>query len=175
MMQIVASANSVYDIPWPQSFRDFLDILKVGPLVFFVRWSEYVFTHTLSIVPPRSVSNLPSVRALCLGPPSSPCQLFLMDVVTVTRASCAQPLDFYQSLLLMLLTFKAVSDRALRVARWLPASGGRDTLPADLTRTFCSTTLYTCTPVSSPLRLISALSTPPPPGATPGGGGGPGR
>ena len=86
-----------------------------------------------------------------------------MDVVTVTRASCAQPLDFYQSLLLMLLTFKAVSDRALRVARWLPASGGRDTLPADLTRTFCSTTLYTCTPVSSPLRLISALSTPPPP------------
>ncbi len=29
MMQIIASANSVYDIPWPQSFSAFLDVLKV--------------------------------------------------------------------------------------------------------------------------------------------------
>ena len=29
MMQIIASANSVYDIPWPQSFSGLLDVLKV--------------------------------------------------------------------------------------------------------------------------------------------------
>jgi hypothetical protein len=29
MMQIIASANSVYEIPWPTSFAAFLDVLKV--------------------------------------------------------------------------------------------------------------------------------------------------
>ena len=29
MMQIIASANSVYNVPWPTSFSDFLDVMKV--------------------------------------------------------------------------------------------------------------------------------------------------
>ena len=29
MVQIISSANSVYDIPWPTSFSSFLDLLKV--------------------------------------------------------------------------------------------------------------------------------------------------
>jgi hypothetical protein len=29
MVQIISSANSVYDIPWPTSFSSFLDVLKV--------------------------------------------------------------------------------------------------------------------------------------------------
>jgi hypothetical protein len=29
MLQIVASANSVYDIPWPEQFSNFLDVMKV--------------------------------------------------------------------------------------------------------------------------------------------------
>jgi hypothetical protein len=30
MLQIIASANGVYDIPWPQQFASFLDVMKVG-------------------------------------------------------------------------------------------------------------------------------------------------
>jgi hypothetical protein len=29
MVQIIASANSVYDIPWPTSFASFLDVMKL--------------------------------------------------------------------------------------------------------------------------------------------------
>jgi hypothetical protein len=29
MVQIISSANSVYSIPWPDSFSAFLDLLKV--------------------------------------------------------------------------------------------------------------------------------------------------
>jgi hypothetical protein len=29
MVQIIASANSVYDIPWPTSFSAFLDVMKL--------------------------------------------------------------------------------------------------------------------------------------------------
>ena len=29
MLQIVASANSVYSIPWPQDFSNFLDVMKL--------------------------------------------------------------------------------------------------------------------------------------------------
>jgi hypothetical protein len=29
MLQIVASASSVYNIPWPTSFSAFLDVMKV--------------------------------------------------------------------------------------------------------------------------------------------------
>ena len=30
MLQIVASANDVYDVPWPSSFSNLLDVMKVG-------------------------------------------------------------------------------------------------------------------------------------------------
>ena len=29
MLQIIASANSVYDIPWPTSFSAFMDVMKL--------------------------------------------------------------------------------------------------------------------------------------------------
>ncbi len=29
MVQIIASANSVYDIPWPTAFSAFLDVMKL--------------------------------------------------------------------------------------------------------------------------------------------------
>ena len=29
MVQIITSANSVYDIPWPTSFSAFLDVMKL--------------------------------------------------------------------------------------------------------------------------------------------------
>ena len=51
MLQIVASANSVYSIPWPSVFSNFLDLLKV----------------------------------------------FLVDVVTLTKANCARRMTYFES------------------------------------------------------------------------------
>ncbi len=55
MVQIIASANSAYDIPWPSVFRRFLSLLRV----------------------------------------------FLVDVVAITQASCAQPMDYYASMMVL--------------------------------------------------------------------------
>jgi hypothetical protein len=60
MLQIIASANSAYDIPWPPAFRSFLSSLRV----------------------------------------------FLVDVVSTTQTACAQPMNYYASLLLVLVGLK---------------------------------------------------------------------
>jgi hypothetical protein len=62
MAQIVASANSAYNIPWPSSFASLLDVLK----------------------------------------------LFLIDVISLTKADCASPVMFYKTLLITLLGFKGI-------------------------------------------------------------------
>jgi hypothetical protein len=74
MVQIIASANSVYQIPWPTSFSAFLDVLK----------------------------------------------LFLVDLITLTKANCAQPINFYASLTMVLLVFKAVVGGVLFLSWALP-------------------------------------------------------
>jgi hypothetical protein len=60
MAQIIASANSAYDIPWPSAFRRFLSLLRV----------------------------------------------FLVDVVAITQASCAQPMDYYASMMVVCVGLK---------------------------------------------------------------------
>jgi hypothetical protein len=60
MVQIIASANSAYDIPWPSTFRRFLSLLRV----------------------------------------------FLVDVVAVTQASCAQPMNYYASVMVVCVGLK---------------------------------------------------------------------
>jgi hypothetical protein len=60
MVQIIASANSAYDIPWPSAFRRFLSLLRV----------------------------------------------FLVDVVAITQASCAQPMNYYASMMVVCVGLK---------------------------------------------------------------------
>jgi hypothetical protein len=60
MVQIIASANSAYDIPWPSAFRRFLSLLRV----------------------------------------------FLVDVVAITQASCAQPMSYYASMMVVCVGLK---------------------------------------------------------------------
>jgi hypothetical protein len=60
MVQIIASANSAYDIPWPAAFRRFLSLLRV----------------------------------------------FLVDVVSITQASCAQPMNYYASMMVVCVGLK---------------------------------------------------------------------
>jgi hypothetical protein len=60
MLQIIASANSAYDIPWPRVFRRFLSSLRV----------------------------------------------FLVDVVSITQASCAQPMNYYASMMVVCVGLK---------------------------------------------------------------------
>jgi hypothetical protein len=60
MVQIIASANSAYDIPWPSAFRRFLSLLRV----------------------------------------------FLVDVVAITQASCAQPMNYYASMVVVCVGLK---------------------------------------------------------------------
>jgi hypothetical protein len=60
MVQIIASANSAYDIPWPSAFRRFLSLLRV----------------------------------------------FLVDVVSITQASCAQPMNYYASMMVVCVGLK---------------------------------------------------------------------
>ncbi len=62
MVQIIASANSAYDIPWPSTFRRFLSLLRV----------------------------------------------FLVDVVAITQASCAQPMNYYASMVVVCMGLKLV-------------------------------------------------------------------
>jgi positive regulator of sigma E activity len=60
MMQVLASASSAYSIPWPDTFLQFLNILK----------------------------------------------LFLIDVISITRANCAQPMTYFQSMVALLVGIK---------------------------------------------------------------------
>ena len=62
MMQIVATANSVYSIPWPSSFSDFLDVMKV----FLVRLLMYRCAMFVVIISHFSGARLRNViRHLC--------------------------------------------------------------------------------------------------------------
>ena len=61
-LQIIASASTVYDIPWPPQFMSFISTLRV----------------------------------------------FLVDVVSITKANCAQPMNYYDSLLLVLVGLKVL-------------------------------------------------------------------
>ena len=61
-MQIIASGSSVYAIPWPPSFLQFMSSLRV----------------------------------------------FMVDVISITKANCAAPMDYYNSLLVLLLGLKIV-------------------------------------------------------------------
>jgi hypothetical protein len=76
MAQIIASANSVYDIPWPKVFSDFLDVMK----------------------------------------------LFMVDVITLTRAQCAAYMNYYTSLVVVLVLFKIVVFLVLLFAWAVPAA-----------------------------------------------------
>jgi hypothetical protein len=62
MLQIIASANSAYDIPWPSAFAALLSSLRV----------------------------------------------FLVDIVSITQTNCAQPMTYYDSLVVVLLGLKIV-------------------------------------------------------------------
>jgi hypothetical protein len=72
MVQIIASANSAYDIPWPDVFGSFLSSMRV----------------------------------------------FLVDVVSMTQANCAQPMDYYASMLIAVVGLK-VALVILLFAPWL--------------------------------------------------------
>jgi hypothetical protein len=72
MVQIIASANSAYSIPWPSAFGDFLSSLRFA----------------------------------------------LIDIVAISRSNCAQPTDFYASLLLVCGGLKVVVA-IVAVAPWL--------------------------------------------------------
>jgi hypothetical protein len=71
MVQIIASANSAYDIPWPSTFRQFLSLLRV----------------------------------------------FLVDVVAITQASCAQPMNYYASMMVVCVGLK-LALALLLLAPW---------------------------------------------------------
>jgi hypothetical protein len=78
MMQIIASANSVYDIPWPQSFSAFLDVLKVF-LVDFITitktncakrldyYQGLLLTLLLFKVGPLAPAVAPAPVCVCVG------------------------------------------------------------------------------------------------------------
>ena len=55
MVQIMSSANSVYDIPWPRSFSSFLDLLKVFmvDLITITKVSVTIIGHMLLAHPSR--------------------------------------------------------------------------------------------------------------------------
>jgi hypothetical protein len=72
MVQIIASANSAYDIPWPAAFRRFLSLLRV----------------------------------------------FLIDVVAITQASCAQPMSYYASMMVVCVGLK-LALALLLLGPWL--------------------------------------------------------
>jgi hypothetical protein len=72
MVQIIASANSAYDIPWPSAFRRFLSLLRV----------------------------------------------FLVDVVAITQASCAQPMNYYASMMVVCVGLK-IALALLLLGPWL--------------------------------------------------------
>ena len=72
MVQIIASANSAYDIPWPAVFGGFLSSLRV----------------------------------------------FLVDVVSLTRASCTQPMNYYASMMVVLIGLKLALG-VLLLGPWL--------------------------------------------------------
>jgi hypothetical protein len=71
-VQIIASANSAYDIPWPSAFRRFLSLLRV----------------------------------------------FLVDVVAITQASCAQPMNYYASMMVVCVGLK-LALALLLLGPWL--------------------------------------------------------
>lgn len=62
MIQIIAAANTAYEIPWPPEFKNFLSVLE----------------------------------------------LFLADVISLTRANCTTPMTFYTSMVIVLLGFKVL-------------------------------------------------------------------
>ena len=57
VVQIIASASTVYDIPWPPQFMSFISTMRV----------------------------------------------FLIDIVSITKANCAQPMNYYASMMLVLV------------------------------------------------------------------------
>ena len=60
LWQTIASASTVYNVPWPPAFMSFISSLRV----------------------------------------------FLIDVVSITKASCTQPMNYYASMMLALLGLK---------------------------------------------------------------------
>jgi hypothetical protein len=52
-------------------------------------------------------------------------QLFLVDLITVTKANCAQPMNYYQSLLVTLISFKAFVVFFIVVAWLVPVVNTR--------------------------------------------------
>jgi hypothetical protein len=72
MVQIIASVNSAYNIPWPSAFRRFLSLLRV----------------------------------------------FLVDVVAITQASCAQPMNYYASMMVVCVGLK-LALAVLLLGPWL--------------------------------------------------------
>ena len=146
MVQIIASASSAYDIPWPSEFSALLDGLRV----FLVRattggsagtsepgregWGEAEMGHRVlirrrqshachaaqsvvpcsvcpSVVPELELLHLAWLVLLCFPTPQ-------VDVISMTRANCAQPMTFYDSLVVMLVGFKVVVLLVL-VLPWL--------------------------------------------------------
>ena len=71
-LQIIASASSVYAVPWPPSFLSFMSSLRV----------------------------------------------FLIDIISITKANCAQPMNYYTSLVIVLLGMKLILALLL-VVPWI--------------------------------------------------------
>lgn len=70
LLQVIASANSAYNIPWPPAFKSLLDALQV----------------------------------------------VLVDIISLTRANCAQPMDYLMSVLVLVISFKIIIAIALSSA-----------------------------------------------------------
>ena len=120
MLQIVATANSVYTIPWPPAFSSFLDLMKIF-LVCHRRssawWAEegmgmqiYVFAWDACTLTTSTVGRLPLA-------------LFVMDchqvdIITITRTNCATRTTYFEQMLITLLIFKVLVLLALVLA-WL--------------------------------------------------------
>jgi hypothetical protein len=113
-MQVLASANGVYEIPWPTSFAAFLDFLKV----FLVDLVTISRTNCAERYDMASACLAIAVQGLLGVPWGVPCATSLVGVRFVfclrchmhpsplPLARCPCRLNYYQTLLTTLLLFK---------------------------------------------------------------------
>ena len=164
MCQIVASTVVTYDIPWPSAFAGLLNGLRCVALracgVPVPKYTQLCHLPSVVITAIHLLRFLRICFRLCLCPPwcrksvcPTVCRLFLIDVISLTRTNCTQPLNHYSSMTVVLVGFKlAVLAVVLAPLLWKRSTRIRTAVGTLLQR------------VSPPPRAASrALSASPPP------------
>ena len=104
-MQIIASCSTVYDIPWPTSFLSFVSDMRVF-LVDIISITKGSRRELLTLVwggggPPPPPPLLFSVVIVCV----CLCVRVCVSVLGLS-ASCAQPMTYYASMMVVLIGLK---------------------------------------------------------------------